>query len=84
MIVLKQNIAVLLSLPPDNINCSTKSTQHEAHKSIKTEVEQKRKSVKLIFVPREHSAGSAKRRYLISKNKVKIIFVAILERSKWE
>lgn len=51
-------IAVLLSLLPDNSHFFQKSTQHEAHKSIK-EVEQKRKLVKLIYILQEHSAGSA-------------------------
>lgn len=62
--------------------------QHEAHKSRKTKVEQKKKLVKLIFVLQKISLGSAKDRglikifsdskkwNLISKNKVKIIFVA--------
>lgn len=59
MIVLKQNIAVLRFLLSDNIHFSLESTQHEAHKSIKVEVEQKRKLVKLIFVLQEQSAGSA-------------------------
>lgn len=59
MIVLKQNIAVLLSLLPDNVHSSPESMQHEAHKSIKTKVEQKRKLVKLIFALQEYSASSA-------------------------
>lgn len=59
MIVLKQNIAMLLSLQPDNGHFYPESMQHEAHKTRKAEVEQQKKLVKLIFLLQKPSAGSA-------------------------
>lgn len=59
VIVLKEDIVVLLSIQPDNGHFSPESMQHEAHTSRKTEVEQTKKLVKLIFVLEKPSAGSA-------------------------
>lgn len=60
VILLKQNIAILLSLQPDNGHFSPGPMQHEAHKNRKTEVEQKKKLFKLIFVLQKTCSGSAK------------------------